>query len=101
MPNIASSAAQAGYVQAEAARTRDASQAGASQAARRTAQSIDEAGNIISTDDNDTQVYTDSEGTGGKGRESGEEPAGGEHHSEKDSGVVAGHDGETHIDIQA
>jgi len=104
VPNIANSAAQAGYVQAEAARARDAAQAGAAQSARRTAQSIDEADTTISTDDNDTQVYADSDGSGGTGRESGEEPGQAptsDQQPDHGDGIAHDENGDLHLDIQA
>ncbi len=102
-PNVASSAAQAGYVQSEASRTRDAARAGQAQAARDNVKAVDEAGNTISTDEEDTQVYTDSEGTGGKGREHEEEQPEssiGEGQTIED-GIRTDEEGRPRLDIQA
>jgi hypothetical protein len=102
-PNVANSAAQAGYVQSEASRTRNAARAGQAQAARDNVKAVDEAGDTISTDEEDTQVYTDSEGTGGKGREHEEEHP--ESSIDEDQAIEDGirrdEDGKPHLDIQA
>lgn len=103
-PNIVGSSLQAGFQQAEAARARDAQRAGQTYAARTNAKAIDDAGNTIETNDEDTQVYEDSQGTGGQGRETEEESQESHSAEEKTSvknGITTDDDGELHVDLQA
>jgi len=67
-PDIAGSAAQAGFVAPEAQRARAADRAAQSNLAQRQAQSLDDAAESVETDDGDTAIFTDAEGAGGQGR---------------------------------
>ena len=104
-PNIVGSSAQAGYVQSEAARARDAQRAGQTHAARNNARAIDQAGDTIETGDEDTQVYGDAQDTGGQGRateeESPEPASADELDANAAGGITTGDDGEIHVDIEA
>jgi hypothetical protein len=71
--DIAGSSLQAGYQQADVAKTRDAERAGQVQAARNHLRAVDESSGTVETSDEATQVFTDAEGTGGQGRELEEE----------------------------
>ena len=104
-PNIAASAAQSGFQQAEIAKARDAQRAGQGAAARRNVKAIDDAGATIETTDEDTAVFSDAEGGGGQGRATGEESAdgqeSGERSAEADGGITTDSSGKKHLDIQA
>ncbi len=104
-PNVAGSAAQAGFQQAEVAKARDAHRAGQGSAARRTVKAIDDAGTTIETTDDDTAVFSDAEGGGGQGRATGEESSegheSGERSAEADGGISTDSSGKKHLDIQA
>ena len=103
-PNIVGSSLQAGYVQGEAAKARDARRAGQTHAGQNSAKAIDDAGNTIETGDEDTQVFGDAQGTGGQGRTTEEEGQGTqspEHESPTDSGVTTDDHGDQHVDLQA
>lgn len=98
--DIAGSALQAGFVQREASRTAEAARAGQVHATERQLRAVDEAAGNVETTDDDTQVYADSEGTGGQGRmfsEEEEENEGGERLDQSPDAP----DGPTHLDIQA
>ncbi len=104
IPPIAASGAQAGYQQAEVTRARDARRADQVRARAKNANAIDEAGNTIETDDNDSRVFTDAEGAGGQGRsdEDGEHsPEADEAQEGDDSAIVSDEDGDVHLDLQA
>ena len=105
-PNISSSAAQAGFTQADAAKARDAERSGSGLAARRGVQSIDDAGSTIETSDEDTAVFSDAEGAGGQGRsdaeeESDETQTSDSQENDSSSGISSDPDGTTHLDISA
>jgi hypothetical protein len=67
-PDIIGSAAQAGVTQREASRVQEADRAGQSHAARSQARAADEASSNVETTDDDTQIFTDAEGSGSQGR---------------------------------
>ena len=103
-PNISSSAAQAGYVQSEAARARDAARAGQRAAQQNQTKAIEEADAAITADDDDVQIYADSEGTGSQGRELPADADTEDAESEAPtdaSGITRDDDGNPHLDIQA
>jgi hypothetical protein len=100
--DIAASAAQAGYKAQEVSAERDAHRAGPAQAAGRQVKSVDEAGNSVETTDNDTQVFTDAEGSGSLGRELGQES---EEERQREAGnpngITRDDDGRLHVDLEA
>jgi len=102
-PDIAASSAQAGYAAREVAAERDASRAGRAEATKRQIQSLDEAAATVDTNDGDTAVFTDAEGTGSQGRatEDGESTPEDGDQDTKESGVIKDDDGRPHLDIQA
>jgi hypothetical protein len=102
-PPIAISGAQAGFAQAEASRAKDAERSGQSAAQRNGVKSIDEAGSVIETSDEDTAVFTDSEGGGGQGRADEESLPEEDAETEgvAENGLTRDDDGEIHLDIQA
>lgn len=104
-PDIIGSAIQAAVTQREVAKSQDADRAGQSHASRIQTRAVAESTSNVETTDNDTQVFTDAEGSGSQGRhfedaletpEDDEEtegiPAG---------GVQTGPDGRAHLDVQA
>ena len=101
--DIASSAAQAGYQARDVGKERAAGAAGQSNAARRQIKAVDEAGSTVDTEDADTQVFTDAEGSGSLGRPFEEEAAGeGEEAAGQDeTGISQGEDGQVHLDLEA
>ena len=103
-PDVAASSAQAGFTAREVAAERDARRTGRAEAARRQIQSLDEASATVDTNDGDTAVFTDAEGTGSQGRATeDDEPSPDDHEQDAtaESGVVKGDDGRPHLDIQA
>ncbi len=104
-PNIAGSAAQAGFQQAEVAKTRDANNAGQGSAARRNIKAIDDAGATIETSDEDTAVFSDAEGAGGQGRSHEEESTEGHESNDQPGGANSGISTDSHgkkrLDIRA
>ncbi len=102
-PPIVGSSAQAGYVQGEASRVRDAERSGQSGAAEKSIKAIDQAGNAIETSDEDTAVFSDSEGGGTHGRDAGDgdQEEIYEDDGEALTGVVIDDEGAEHLDIQA
>lgn len=105
-PDIAGSALQAGYVQRAASRDADAARTGQAQATERQLRATDEAAGNVETTDDDAQIYSDAEGTGGQGRVFGEESEqenedtdaeGAEEHS----GSLEDTDSPPRLDIQA
>ncbi len=99
-PDIASSAAQAGFAAPEASRTKDADGVAQARAAAQQARISDDAVDSVDTADGDTEIYADAEGTGSQGRSfSDEEPStGGEENENRLSG-----DDDEHptLDLQA
>ena len=104
-PSVIGSSIQAGYQQADVAKSRDAERADQTRAARRGVKSVDDAGTTIETGDDDTAVFTDAEGAGGQGRhaeeEGGEAPTDESHEKETTNGISTDGDGKPHIDLQA
>ncbi len=103
-PPVAASSLQAGYHQADVSKARDASRAEQTQAGRKTAMAIDDAGAIIETGDNDTQVFEDAQGTGGQGREDQEQEDNHQHPQDDQAttqGIHKSDDGQLHVDLQA
>jgi hypothetical protein len=82
---------------------REARRAGQAQAADRQIKALDEAGGTVETDDADTQVFADAEGTGSMGREleSEEGETGQATNGDTAEGVIHDEDGQPHIDLQA
>lgn len=70
---LAGASVQAGYQQGEVAKLRDAPKTSQVHAAKKEAQAIDDAGQIVGTSDEDVAVFSDSEGKGGQGRFSEEQ----------------------------
>jgi len=100
--HIASSAAGAPLQSSETAKARDARRAGQANAAERQVKSIDDADTTVDAGDEDSQVFTDSEGAGSFGRELSDEP--GESSPDQpsgQSGITTDDDGTTHLDLQA
>jgi len=103
-PDIASSAAQAGFQAREAAKDRDARRAGQADAAKREVRTVDESGATVETTDADTAIFTDAEGTGSQGRAfEAEEDVGEEEgdNSQGGDGIKKGDDGQLHVDLEA
>ena len=102
-PDIAGSAAQAGFTSPEASRIRDADRAAQVQAAARQAKAADAAVDSVETEDADTAIFTDAEGAGSQGRAFSEgEPGEPDVSAPEDQAELPGkEDGPTHLDIQA
>ncbi len=71
-PNILGASAQAGFVAAEASKTRDADRTGQAQIANKQVERVKDSANSVETADGDTAVFADAEGAGGQGRAFGE-----------------------------
>lgn len=101
--DIASSAAQAGFQAREAAKNRDAQRASQAHVADRQVKAASQAGDTVETEDGDSQVFTDSEGAGGQGRDFGEDSAAADvaDGPESSSGVTRDDDGRLHLDLEA
>ncbi|MFQ5414076.1 MAG: hypothetical protein ACE5E6_06415 [Phycisphaerae bacterium] len=101
-PDIAGSAAQAGFQARDVSKLRDARRAAPAQAAREQAQAADEAAATVDTNDTDNQVFADAEGAGSQGRthddqthdQDADTPA-------ADAGITRDEDGRLHIDLEA
>ena len=72
-PDIAASAAQAGFAAREASRQRDADRTAQSQAREQQTKAVDEAADSVETTDGDTAVFADAEGAGSQGRATDQE----------------------------
>lgn len=102
-PDIASSAAGAPIQAREVMKEREARRAGQAHAADRHVRTVDEADSTVDTDDADTQVFADAEGTGSMGRElEGEagdtvQPSA----DNSENGIVHDDEGRPHLDLQA
>lgn len=103
IPNIAASAAQAGFQAREVGKTRDADNAAQANAAARQTNAISQAGETVETEDADSQVFTESEGAGGQGRQLDDDAAeatdGDAGQSSK--GITEDEDGHLHLDLEA
>jgi len=99
--DIASSAAQAGFQAREVHREREAGRTGQAQIADRQVKAVSDAGEVVDTDDADTRVFADSEGSGSQGRAF--EEAGGESSREdqETEGIIRDADGQLHLDLEA
>ena len=71
-PNILGASAQAGFVAAEASKTKDADRTGQAQTAQKHIEQVKDSANSVETADGDTAVFADAEGAGGQGRAFGE-----------------------------
>jgi len=103
MPShIASSAAPASYQAKEVAKERESRRAGQTNASNRQVKSVDEQGGTVDTEDADTAIFADAEGTGSQGR-TFEEPGAEERQEPKipDNGIRKDEDGQLHLDIEA
>jgi len=103
-PHVVGSSLQAGYHQADVAKSRDAERADQARPARTGLKAVDQTGTTIETHDEDTAVFADAEGAGGQGRHS--ETEAGEHHTDQDHADpqragTTDDDGRPHIDIEA
>lgn len=100
--HIAASGAQAGMTAQQVARGRDAARADATRAGADPNRAVDKADEVIATDDKDTEVYSDAEGTGSQGREpdvqSEEQQAA---DGPPPQGISRDDDGQLHLDIEA
>ena len=100
--DIPASAAQAGYQAREVGRASAARSAAMANASDKRARAVDEAGNTVDTEDNDSQVFSDAEGSGGQGRPFEEEnPTDASDAAESKTGVTKDDDGRQHIDLEA
>jgi len=101
--DIASSAAQSGIRAKEVADAREAGRAGTANAADRQAKAIEESGTTVDTDDADSRVFADAEGTGSQGRPLEEEEAAGAEEAEESvpNGITRDDSGDIHVDIRA
>jgi hypothetical protein len=99
---VGASAAQAGYQAREAAKAKDAAGAGRANAKDRQVKALDEASSTVETEDGDTQIYTDAEGSGGQGRPFEEQGTGeqGAADEKESDGVTRDDDGQLHLDIE-
>lgn len=99
---MASSAAQAGFHQADVAKTRDANRTAQSIAGNKAAKALDASDTSIETTDTDTAVFSDAEGMGGQGRSEEEQlEHGAEQESSDAADVQTDDEGNFHLDIQA
>ncbi len=101
---LGASAAQAGFAARDVASSRDADAANRTDARDRRTKAIDQAGSAVDTEDGDTQVFSESEGSGGQGRalegdQTSDEP------DDQDSGDAPGvtrdDQGHLHLDLEA
>lgn len=99
--DIAASSLQAGYQAREAAKARDGQKTAQASGASSQAKAITQAASSVDTSDEGTQVYSDAEGTGGRGRPF-EEEQGESQHEYRDGEGGLSDDGHVHnLDIQA
>lgn len=101
--DIASSAAQAGFQSREVGKARDAARAAQANAAARQSNAVSQAGETVETEDADAQIFSDSEGAGGQGRQLDDETAGATDGDAAKStgGITKGEDGRLHLDLEA
>ncbi|UCE60317.1 MAG: hypothetical protein JSU63_00935 [Phycisphaerales bacterium] len=100
--DIASSAAQSGIQAREIANARNATRANTANAVNRQIQAADEAESTVDTEDADTQIHTDAEGTGSQGRAYEEGGTGQEEaEAQAEDGVTLDEDGRMHLDLEA
>ena len=103
MPShIVSSAAPASYQAKEAAKEREARRAGQADTANRQVKAVDEQGTTVDTEDADTAIFADAEGTGSQGRPFEEgKPEQEDAPDTPGDGVIEGEDGQLHLDLEA
>lgn len=101
--DIASSAAQAGYQARDAGQARAARHAAQANAVDRQVKAVDEADTTVDTDDGDTRVFSDAEGSGGMGRPFEEEAAAESEETSDGSteGISQDEEGQVHLDLEA
>ena len=101
--DLASSIAPANYKAGEVAKERGARHAGQAHAANRQVKAVDEHGNTVDTEDADTAIFADAEGTGSQGRslEEGASPEQQETPANGESGIIEDENGQLHLDIEA
>jgi hypothetical protein len=101
--DIAGSSLQAGFQARDVSRVRDGEKTGQAHSSDKTAKAIDEASSTVETEDNDTAIYADAEGTGSMGRSFEEELLEEEAAEQEDDeqGRSEPDDGQPHLDIQA
>jgi hypothetical protein len=99
---VGASAAQAGYQAREAAKAKDAVGADRANAKDRQVKALDESSSTVETEDGDTQVYTDAEGSGSQGRPFEEQGTGedGVADEKESDGVTRDDEGQLHLDIE-
>ena len=101
MPSdIVSSTAPASYHAKEVAKEREARRAANAHTADRGARSVDDRGSTIDTEDGDTAIFTDAEGTGSQGRPFEEPEEGTKEEAQPPAGVTRDNDGQVHLDLE-
>ena len=101
---LGASAAQAGFTAKDIANARDAQSAGRSDASNRRTKAINQAGSAVDTEDGDTQVFSESEGSGSQGRalegdQTPEQPD--DEAPGTPPGVTRDDEGHLHLDLEA
>ena len=101
--HIPASVAPAGLQASEVSKERDSRRAASADRADRGIQAISDRDTTIDTEDGDTAVFADAEGTGSQGRPFEESVPEEETPEGEDSpkGVVEGDDGHVHLDLEA
>ena len=101
--DIASSAAPASYQAKEVAKEREARRAAQVDSAGRSVKAVDEHGTTVDTEDADTAIFTDAEGTGSQGRPFEEPPESEQADSDEATpdGITRDPDGTIHLDLEA
>ena len=102
--DIAASSLQAGYQAREAAKLGSKERSGTAGADGDRTRRVDEAGEVVETSDNDTQVYADADGAGSQGRAAEEEAAEAtaeEPTPPESDGLSHDADGHPHLDLEA
>ena len=100
-PNLAGSVLQSHVVQRQVSRVRNGEEAHKASATRQQAAAIDESDTTVSTEDQDTQVHSDAQGTGSQGRAfSSPQEAEELEPQADDSDSISGDEGQ-HIDLEA
>lgn len=101
---LPAAAAQAALRSREIAAADDARRAGETEAATKGVRTVDEAGVMVDTEDQDTQVFADSEGLGGQGRaDDGGKEASSDNQPKDDNaaGITRSANGQVHLDLTA
>ncbi len=100
--DIASSIAPANYKAKEVAKEREANRAATAHTAERGVKNIADRGATIDTEDGDTAIFADAEGTGSQGRPF-EEDTQPEEEAESETipeGITRDEDGQFHLDLE-